>query len=81
MTAQGGLAGVGGAVSLAPGRQPGHRRVSTGTAAVRVLRAGAAGDWQDPVTSRARQREQAEALVRGHRGVGRVGPGAKHARK
>jgi DNA invertase Pin-like site-specific DNA recombinase len=22
--------------------------------------------WQDPVTSRARQREQAEALVRGH---------------
>src|SRR6266566_10150842 len=25
-----------------------------------------AEDWQDPVTSRARQREQAEALVRGH---------------
>jgi site-specific DNA recombinase len=24
-----------------------------------------AEDWQDPVTSRARQREQAEALVRG----------------
>jgi hypothetical protein len=23
-------------------------------------------DWQDPVTSRARQREQAEALARGH---------------
>jgi hypothetical protein len=23
-------------------------------------------DWQDPVTSRARQRDQAEALVRGH---------------
>ena len=23
-------------------------------------------DWQDPVTSRARQREQAEMLVRGH---------------
>jgi site-specific DNA recombinase len=23
-------------------------------------------DWQDPVTSRARQREQAEALVGGH---------------
>jgi site-specific DNA recombinase len=23
-------------------------------------------DWQDPVTSRARQREQGEALVRGH---------------
>ena len=23
-------------------------------------------DWQDPVTSRARRREQAEALVRGH---------------
>jgi hypothetical protein len=23
-------------------------------------------DWQDPVTSQARQREQAEALVRGH---------------
>ena len=23
-------------------------------------------DWQDPVTSRRRQREQAEALVRGH---------------
>ena len=31
---------VGGAVSSAPGRQPDHRRVSTGTAAVRVLRAG-----------------------------------------
>jgi site-specific DNA recombinase len=26
-------------------------------------------DWQDPVTSRARQREQAEALVRRHGGV------------
>lgn len=26
-------------------------------------------DWQDPVTSRARQREQAEALVRGHGNV------------
>src|SRR5437588_8637253 len=26
-------------------------------------------DWQDPVTSRARQREQAGALVRGHGGV------------
>ena len=24
-------------------------------------------DWQDPVTPRARQREQAQALVRGHR--------------
>ncbi len=24
------------------------------------------GDWQDPVTSRRRQREQAEALTRGH---------------
>jgi site-specific DNA recombinase len=23
-------------------------------------------DWQDPVTSRARQREQAEMLIRGH---------------
>ncbi len=23
-------------------------------------------DWQDPVTSQARQREQADALVRGH---------------
>jgi site-specific DNA recombinase len=23
-------------------------------------------DWQDPVTSRARQQEQAKALVRGH---------------
>jgi site-specific DNA recombinase len=27
-------------------------------------------DWQDPVTSRARQREQAEALVRGHGWIG-----------
>ena len=26
-------------------------------------------DWQDPVTSRARQREQAEALIRGHGGI------------
>jgi site-specific DNA recombinase len=34
--------------------------------AVRVLRRVSTEDWQDPVTSRARQREQAEALVRGH---------------
>jgi hypothetical protein len=36
-----------------------------------------AWDWQDPVTSRARQREQAEALVRGHQGAGRAGAGRK----
>jgi len=66
MTAQGGLAGwaersaLRRASSLAdPGPVPGrlrfvfYGRVST-------------EDWQDPVTSRARQREQAEALVRGH---------------
>src|SRR5690242_5593525 len=34
--------------------------------AVRVLRAVSTEDWQDPVTSRARQRDQAAALVAGH---------------
>src|SRR4029077_2085055 len=66
MTAQGGLVGwaersaVRRAGSLTTGGSvPGrlrfvfYERVST-------------EDWQDPVTSRARQREQAEALVRGH---------------
>ena len=66
MTAQGGLAGWAersalrraGSLTTA-GSVPGrlrfvfYGRVST-------------EDWQDPVTSRARQREQAEALVRGH---------------
>jgi hypothetical protein len=44
---------------------PDGGRASAGAAAVRVLRAGSTEDWQDPVTSKARQREQAEALVRG----------------
>jgi site-specific DNA recombinase len=45
----------------------GNRRV-TGHGVLRFVFYGRVSteDWQDPVTSRARQREQAEALVRGH---------------
>src|SRR5271165_4804740 len=43
-------------------------RGSTGRSGLRFVFYGRVSteDWQDPVTSRARQREQAEALVRGH---------------
>src|SRR5271170_4120740 len=61
MTADGGLA----AWAQASGRRraEGHER-----GALRLAFYGRVSteDWQDPVTSRARQREQAEALVRGH---------------
>jgi hypothetical protein len=61
MTADGGL--------VAWAEASGHRRV-TGHArgGLRFAFYGRVSteDWQDPVTSRARQREQAEALVRGH---------------
>ena len=45
----------------------GNRRV-TGHGVLRFVLYGRVSteDWQDPVTSRARQREQAEALVRRH---------------
>jgi hypothetical protein len=77
MTAQD---GVGGAVSLASGRQPGHCRVSAGMAAVRVLRAGAgrglagSGDVGRGSGNRARRWYAAT------RGVGRVGAGAQTMR-
>jgi Recombinase len=66
MTAQGGLAGWAERSAL---RRAGS--VSTGGSVPGRLRFVFYGrvpaeDWQDPVTSRARQREQAEALVRGH---------------
>ena len=66
MTAQGGLAGWAERSAL--------RRVGSLTTAgsvpgrLRFVFYGRVSteDWQDPVTSRTRQREQAEALVRGH---------------
>jgi hypothetical protein len=46
----------------------GRRAVERGYGSVRFVFYGRVSteDWQDPVTSRARQREQAGALVRGH---------------
>src|SRR5487761_965429 len=61
MTADGGLA--------AWAEASGRRRASGGARGeLRFAFYGRVSteDWQDPVTSRARQREQAEALVRGH---------------
>jgi site-specific DNA recombinase len=61
MTAEGGLA----AWAEASGRRraSGHER---GDLRFAFYGRVSTEDWQDPVTSRARQREQAEALVRGH---------------
>jgi site-specific DNA recombinase len=64
---QGTAAGAGGLVAWAEG----SGRLRAGGPARGGLRFAFYGrvsteDWQDPVTSRARQREQAEALVRGH---------------
>jgi hypothetical protein len=66
MTAQGGLAGWAERSAL---RRAGS--LTTGGSVPGRLRFVFYGrvsteDWQDPVTSRTRQREQAEALVRGH---------------
>ena len=47
------------------GRPPAGRPVRGGLRFVFYGRVSTE-DWQDPVSSRARQREQAEALVRGH---------------
>ena len=60
-------AGAGGLVAWAEG----SGRLRAGGSARGGLRFAFYGrvsteDWQDPLTSRARQREQAEALVRGH---------------
>ena len=54
-------------VSWAERTARGDRRVA-GRGTLRFVFYGRVSteDWQDPVTSRARQREQAEALVRGH---------------
>jgi site-specific DNA recombinase len=63
-----GLRGDGGSLVLWAERTArGNRRV-TGHGVLRFVFYGRVSteDWQDPVTSRARQREQAEALVRGH---------------
>jgi site-specific DNA recombinase len=60
-------AGVGGLVAWAQGS--GRRRAGgPARGRLRFVFYGRVSteDWQDPVTSRARQREQAEALVRGH---------------
>ena len=61
MTANGGLAAW--AEASGSRRAEGHER-----GALRFAFYGRVSteDWQDPVMSRARQREQAEALVRGH---------------
>jgi site-specific DNA recombinase len=53
--------GLGGGIGPSAGKWPGARRP-----AVRVLRAGVDGGLAGPESSRARQREQADALVRGH---------------
>ena len=61
MTADGGLAAWAGAA--------GRKRASgDARGGLRFVFYGRVSteEWQDPVTSRARQREQAEALVRGH---------------
>jgi len=63
-----GLHGDGGSLVLWAERTArGNRRV-TGHGVLRFVFYGRVSteDWQDPVTSPARQREQAEALVRGH---------------
>ena len=67
--------------ALAPCPEPGCIRLAAWAGASGLQRATGRGrvalrfafygrvsteDWQDPVTSRARQREQAETLVRGH---------------
>jgi hypothetical protein len=61
MDADGGLA----AWAQAPGRRRATGHVRGGLRFVFYGRMSTE-DWQDPVTSRARQREQAEVLVRGH---------------
>ena len=61
MTAGGGLA----AWAEASGRRQGTGR-ARGELRFAFYGRVSTEDWQDPVTSRARQREQAEALVRGH---------------
>jgi DNA invertase Pin-like site-specific DNA recombinase len=66
MTAQGGLAGWAERSAL---RRAGSLITGgSGPGRLRFVFCGRVSteDWQDPVTSRARQREQAEALVRGH---------------
>jgi hypothetical protein len=60
MTADGGLA----AWAEASGRRPSGR--ARGSLRFAFYGRVSTEDWQDPVTSRARQREQAGALVRGH---------------
>ena len=61
MTADGGLA----AWAEASGRRQGSGQACGGLRFVFYGRVSTE-DWQDPLTSRVRQREQAEALVRGH---------------
>ena len=59
--------GCGGLAAWA--EQSGHRRAGkSARGGLRFVFYGRVSteDWQDPVMSRARQREQAEALVRGH---------------
>jgi site-specific DNA recombinase len=59
-------AGAGGLVAWA--EESGRRAGGPARGGLRFVFYGRVSteDWQDPVTSRARQREQAEALVRGH---------------
>jgi hypothetical protein len=68
-----GVAPTAGADGLAAWAQAsGHRRGKRGTGGgSRSAFCGRVSteDWQDPVTSRARQREQADALIRGHGGI------------
>ena len=59
-------AGAGGLVAWA--EESGRRAGGPARGGLRFVFYGRVSteDWQDPVTSRARQREQADALVRGH---------------
>jgi len=65
MTAQGGLVGW---AERSARRRTGQAAVGLVLGWLRFVFYGRVSteDWQDPVTSRARQRAQAEMLVRGH---------------
>ena len=66
MTVQGGLVGWAERSALRRAGNPVNGSQAPGRLQFVFYGRVATEDWQDPVTSRARQREQAEALVRGH---------------
>jgi hypothetical protein len=66
MTVQGGLVGWAERSALRRADNPVNGSQAPGRLQFVFYGRVSTEDWQDPVTSRARQREQAEALVRGH---------------